>query len=360
MHSTNVHHIVVLPGDGIGPEVTAEAVRVLKASARSFGFGLSFETHDFGGIALDRFGDPFPESTQDACLRADAVLLGAIGGHRWDHEKGVRRPERGLLTLRKSLGVFANLRPVTVPYQLATRSPLRVERVAGTDLLIVRELTGGIYFGIPRGTGFNTMCYTEAEIACIASVAFRWARKRSKRVTSVDKANVLEVSQLWREVVTTVHRDSYADVTLDHLYVDNAAMQMILKPRQFDVILTANLFGDILSDLAATLPGSLGMLPSASLGGRTGVFEPVHGSAPDIAGDGIANPLGAILSGAMLLDDLGEDAAANAIRHSVSDVITAGLRTPDLGGTSSTQEIGAHVERGLVASADARLIGHDT
>ena len=351
MSSPKTYHIAVLPGDGIGPEVTDEAIRVLEAAASAHGFALAFDSYPVGGIAIDLHGDPLPEKTQAACRHADAVLLGAVGGPAWDNETGPKRPESGLLKLRKMLGVYANLRPVSVPDSLADASPLRTERVAGTDVLIIRELTGGIYFGEPRGiahhvwkhTGTNTMCYSQHEVARIARVAFRWAEKRSGRVTSVDKANVLEVSQLWREVVTQVHRDEFPQVALDHLYVDNAAMQLVRDPRQFDVILTGNLFGDILSDLAATLPGSLGLLPSASVGGPVGLFEPVHGSAPDIAGQGKANPLGAILSGAMLLDELGESAAAQAVRRGIEAARGAGLRTADLGGSAPTVEVGRAV-----------------
>ncbi len=351
MESTPSYHVAVLPGDGIGPEVTDEAIRVLKAAASAHGFAFTFDTHPIGGTAIDTYGEPLPEATLSACRNAEAVLLGAVGGPSWDNETGSRRPESGLLKLRKSLGVFANLRPVAVPESLAEASPLRADRVAGTDVLIIRELTGGIYFGTPREVsleasplvGMNTMVYTEPEVARIARVAFSWAQKRSGRVTSVDKANVLEVSQLWRAVVTRVHQDEFPDVALDHLYVDNAAMQLVRDPRQFDVILTGNLFGDILSDLAATLPGSLGLLPSASVGGPVGLFEPVHGSAPDIMGMGKANPLGAILSGAMLLDELGQRAAAQAIRRGVDAALKAGHRTADLGGTSTTSAVGQAV-----------------
>lgn len=355
MQPPRTYHIAVLPGDGIGPEVTDEAVRVLRAAASAYGFSLTFDEHPVGGVALDGHDDPLPAATLRACRRADAVLLGAVGGPAWDHETGHRRPESGLLRLRQGLGVYANLRPVSVLASLAEASPLRADRVAGTDVLIVRELTGGIYFGEPRGishhvwkrTAKNTMCYSEHEVARIARVAFTWAERRSGRVTSVDKANVLEVSQLWREVVTHVRRDEFAHVELNHLYVDNAAMQLVRAPQSFDVILTGNLFGDILSDLAATLPGSLGLLPSASVGGAVGLFEPVHGSAPDIVGQGKANPLGAILSGAMLLDELGEAEAAQAVRRGVDDVLASGLRTADLQHTGdrpvSTAEMGEAV-----------------
>ncbi|MDQ7039420.1 MAG: 3-isopropylmalate dehydrogenase [Rhodothermus sp.] len=328
------YHIVVLPGDGIGPEVTCEAVRVLEAAAAAFGFRLTLETHSVGGAAIEVWGDPLPESVLQACLQADAVLLGAVGGPMWDHLDRPQRPEAGLLRLRKALDAYANLRPVQVPEALADASPLRRDIVAGTDLLIVRELTGGIYFGEPRGRkglrAWNTMGYTQEEVVRIARVAFEWAKRRRGRVASVDKANVLEVSQLWREVVAQVHREEFPELELEHYYVDNAAMQLIRDPRRFDVVVTGNLFGDILSDLAATLPGSLGMLPSASVGGRAGLFEPVHGSAPDLAGQGKANPLGAILSAAMLLETLGQEAAAQAIRQGVEAALGSGVKTADL------------------------------
>lgn len=347
MQQDDAYQIAVLPGDGIGPEVIREAVRVLKAAASAFGLQLSFARHAIGGSALDHYDEPFPTGTRDACLQADAVLLGAIGGPRWDHEKGDRRCESALLALRKNLRTFANLRPVTVPESLADSSPLRRDRVTGVDILIVRELTGGIYFGEPRYAteqeGGNMMRYTRREVEQIARVAFQAARRRSGQVTSVDKANVLQVSQFWREVISEVHSQEFSDVDLRHLYVDNAAMQLVLNPGQFDVIVTANLFGDILSDLAATLPGSLGLLPSASIGGRTGLFEPVHGSAPDLAGQGVANPLGAILSGAMLLDELDHGDAAAAIRNGVTATLDAGAKTRDLGGVATTQEVGGLV-----------------
>ncbi len=332
------YRIVTLPGDGIGPEVVAETLRVLHAAGEHAGFSLSVEEHLIGGAALDATEDPFPAATATACLAADAVLMGAVGGPAWDHFTGNKRPESGLLALRKTLGTFANLRPVAVPASLAASSPLREDRVTGTDMLIVRELTGGIYFGEPKGRhvgedgrwASNTMVYDEQEIARIAHVAFKWARRRRNKVTLVDKANVLVVSQLWREVVTEVHKASYADVELDMLYVDNAAMQVVINPRQFDVVVTSNLFGDILSDLAATLPGSLGMLPSASVGGKVGLFEPVHGSAPDIVGEGKANPLATMLSGVMMLEELGEQAAADAMRAGIEDVLDEQYRTRDM------------------------------
>ena len=354
------YHLALLPGDGIGPDVARAALHVMEAVAGAAGFALAVEEHLVGGAALDAAGAPLPDATREACLQADAVLLGAVGGPAWDDRTGDERPESGLLALRKALGVYANLRPVAVPEALASASPLRPERASGTDVLIVRELTGGIYFGAPRGNdgheAFNTMRYTRAEIERVARVAFEKARERTGRVTSVDKANVLEVSQLWRAVVADLHQRDYADVTLDHLYVDNAAMQLVRDPKQFDVILTANLFGDILSDLAATLPGSLGLLPSASLGSSTGdrksagLFEPVHGSAPDLAGQDTANPLAALLSGALLLDDLGEVEAAQAMRQGIQEALAAGCCTADLGGDASTTEVSRRVADGAVAA----------
>lgn len=343
--------IAVLPGDGIGPEVSREAVRVLRAGAEAFGFGLTAAEYPVGGAAVDATGDPLPAATLDACLAADAVFLGAVGGPDWDRVAPDRRPERGLLRLRKALGAFANLRPVSVPEALVPRSPLRSDRVNGTDLLIVRELTGGIYFGTPRerteAEAFDTMRYSVAEVERIARVAFEWAERRDGRLASVDKANVLASSALWRDVVSRVGADEYPHVALEHLYVDNAAMQVVREPRRFDVIVTGNLFGDVLSDLAATLPGTLGLLPSASLGGPVGLFEPVHGSAPDLAGRGLANPLAAVLSAAMLLDALGQPDAAAAVRQSVERALAEGTVTPDLGGTATTEQVGRAVARSL-------------
>ena len=339
--------LALLPGDGVGPEVTAEAARVLEACTEAFGFGIETSEHPVGGAGIDADGDPLPRATLDACLDADAVFLGAVGGPQWDAVDADLRPERGLLRLRARLGAFANLRPVSVSEALVERSPLRPERVSGTDLLIVRELTGGIYFGRPRERteteAYDTMRYSVAEIERIARVAFEWARRRDGRVASVDKANVLASSALWRDVVSRVGAEEYPDVALEHLYVDNAAMQVVTDPRRFDVVVTGNLFGDVLSDLAATLPGTLGLLPSASLGGRAGLFEPVHGSAPDIAGRGLANPLAAILSAAMLLDDVGEADAAGAVRAAVESVLDDGPLTPDLGGDAGTTDVGAAV-----------------
>jgi len=329
-----MHRIVLLPGDGIGPEVVRATTHVLDALADTTEFEYSSEEFAIGGAAIDDVGVPLPDSTLDACRNADAVLLGAVGGPAWDGVDREIRPESGLLALREGLGVYANLRPVRVSDAMVGESPLREDVVKGTDLLVVRELTGGIYFGKPshrsETAAVSSMTYTSEEIERIARIAFAIARKRSARVTSVDKANVLEVSQLWRETVKRVQSMEFSDITLDHMYVDNAAMQIVRSPRQFDVILTGNLFGDILSDLAATLPGSLGLLPSSSIGGTVGLYEPVHGSAPDLAGRDMANPIATILSVALMLDDLNEVVAAQRVRNSVDHVLQSGLRTADL------------------------------
>ena len=333
--------IALLPGDGIGPEVTEAAVAVLKALDAAEGLGLTFERFAFGGEAVDRFGEPFPEETKRGVLEADAVLLGAIGGPKWDDLPREKRPETGLLALRKTLGLFANLRPARVMPGLEHLSPLRPEVAGGVDLLIVRELTGGIYFGEPRGIGeaeaWNTMRYSRAEVERVAEVAFEAAKKRQRKLTSVDKANVLEVGELWRKTVAEVAA-RHPEVAVDYQYVDAMAMYLVTRPRDFDVVLTGNLFGDILSDLASVLPGSLGLLPSASLGEKTPLFEPVHGSAPDLAGKGVANPAAAILSAGMLLTyalDLPELGAR------VERAVEAALKdrpTPDLGGTAGTRD----------------------
>ena len=329
------HRVLVIPGDGIGAEVMPHVLRVLE----TLDLKLSFDTGELGGVAIDKHGTPLPTPTLEAARASDAVLLGAVGGPKWDDLPMERRPEKGLLGLRAGLDAFANLRPAMLFAPLADASSLRPELVAGLDILIVRELTGGIYFGEPRGVandrgrrrGFNTDVYTEDEIERIARTAFDLAGKRGGRLTSVDKANVLEVTQLWRDVVTEVHAD-FPGVELDHLYVDNAVMQLVRAPKQFDVIVTGNLFGDILSDAAAMLTGSLGMLPSASLNARgQGIYEPVHGSAPDIAGRNIANPLATILSAAMMLRySLGEAAAADRVEAAVSAVLEQGIRTADI------------------------------
>jgi len=359
---SNTYKITLLPGDGIGPEVIKESVKVLDAIAAQSDFALEYTEQNAGGAAIDAHNDPMPDSVVETCKASDAVLLGAVGGPKWDHLTGALRPESGLLKIRKELGAFANLRPVTVPESLAENSPLRPETVAGLDLFTVRELTGGIYFGQPVGEegegddkkAWNTMIYSVGEIKRVARVAFDWARKRRNKVTSVDKANVLAVSRLWRDTVIELHQAEYSDVELDHLYIDNAAMQMVINPRQFDVILTGNIFGDILSDTSATLGGSLGLLPSASVGGEVGIFEPVHGSAPDIAGQGKANPFAMILSVAMMLDTLSESVAANAIRAGVEKVLDDGYRSGDLwreGNTlATTTELGDLVRDAALAA----------
>lgn len=340
--------IAHLPGDGIGREVTEAALLVMRGVAERAGVALDVAEHLVGGAALDATGDPLPPETVHACRAADAVLLGAVGGPAWDGVMPDRRPERGLLRLRAALGGFANLRPVAVPEALVARSPLRPEIARGTDLLIVRELLGGVYFGepsyvsgdAPHREGVSTMRYQEDEIRRVAVMAFEWAERRRGRVTSIDKANVLAVSRLWRDVVSEVHRERFAHVELDHRYVDSAAMDLVLRPTDFDVVLTGNLFGDILSDLAATLPGSLGLLPSASIGGTgPGLFEPIHGSAPSLTGTGRANPLGTILSGALLFDHLGHAPLAAALRRGVDAALGQGTVTPDLGGTATTDAV---------------------
>jgi 3-isopropylmalate dehydrogenase len=331
--------IALLPGDGIGPEIVSAARRVLDAVGE-----FDYEEHPVGGASIDAHGTALTDEVLDACRGSDAVLLGAVGGPQWDTTEPDRpRPEQGLLGLRKGLGLFANLRPVKPIEALIDASPLRPERISGTDLLVVRELTGGIYFGdkTRTATSASDACaYEVAEVERIARVAFEAARRRRWRVTSVDKANVLETSRLWRETVGRV-AEEYADVELDHLLVDNAAMQLVSDPARFDVIVTENMFGDILSDEAAMLTGSLGMLPSASLGGDgPGLFEPVHGSAPDIAGRGVANPLATFLSVAMLLrDGLGSETEAAAVERAVEAALDGGIRTADLGGDAGTAEI---------------------
>ncbi len=334
-----VERILLLPGDGVGPEVVQQARRVLEAVARPHGKKLHFEEAEIGGASIDRYGTPLRDEVVELARESRAVLLGAVGGPRWDHLSVEARPEKGLLRIRKQLGLFANLRPATVFPALTAASTLRPEIVAGTDLLVVRELTGGIYFGEPRGVAIvegrrearNTMVYDEVEIARITRLAFAAARRRRKHVTHVHKANVLEVSQLWVAVVEEVAKE-FPDVTLVHQLVDSCAMLLVRDPRRFDVILTSNLFGDILSDEAAMITGSLGMLPSASLSeSGPGLFEPVHGSAPDIAGQDVANPLATILSAAMLLEhSLEAPEAAAVVRQAVCDVLDAGCRTRDL------------------------------
>jgi 3-isopropylmalate dehydrogenase len=333
--------VVLLSGDGIGPEIIAPAVEVLRAVGSDF----DYEEHVFGGASIDAHGTALTDETLAACRAADAVLLAAVGGPKWDTTDPAKpRPEQGLLGLRKGLGLFANLRPVKPLPALYDASPLRREIIDGTDLLVVRELTGGIYFGEKTRTAdsaSDACVYTRAEIERIARVAFRAARGGRGHVTSVDKANVLETSRLWREVVRELHAAEFAAIELEHLLVDNAAMRLVAEPRRFEVILTENMFGDILSDEAAMLTGSLGMLPSASLGedGGPGVFEPVHGSAPDIAGQGVANPLAMFLSAALMLrHGFGMEPEAAAVESAVDRALVDGLRTPDLGGSADTAQ----------------------
>ncbi len=352
--------IAVLPGDGIGPEVTAAAVSVLRHVAAHYGHDFEFSEHAIGGCAIDASGDPLPAETLIVCKQADAVLLGAVGGPQWSDPKAKVRPEQGLLRLRAELGVYANLRPVRVHPRLADLSPLKNERLADVDLLFVRELTGGAYFGAKTrtsDTATDETRYTAVEIERVLRRAFQLARTRGRRVTSVDKANVLETSRLWRETTQRVAHE-FPDVALEHQLVDSMAMLLLTRPAAYDVIVTENLFGDILTDEAAALAGSLGLLPSASLGdGTRGLYEPIHGSAPDIAGRGVANPLGAILSAAMLLrHSLGLDAEAVAIEQAVDRVVDAGTLTRDLGGNAGTRETTAAViaalgERGAAQEA---------
>jgi 3-isopropylmalate dehydrogenase len=364
--------ITVLPGDGVGPEVTREAVRVLGAVGEAYKHRFEFEERLIGGASIKQSGTPLPTTTLDACLKSDAVLLGAVGAPEYDALKPEHRPEAGLLILRQALGVYANLRPAISYESIVDCSPLRAEVVKGADILFVRELLGGLYFGEPRGRkknasgtfAFNTMKYSVEEIERVTRVAFEAARSRRRKVTSVDKANVLETSQLWRETVSRVAKD-YPDVTLDHLYVDACALHLMLNPRRFDVVLTENLFGDILSDEAAAISGSLGMLASASIGGEVGLYEPVHGSAPDIAGRGLANPLGAIASAAMLLRYTARlEHEAQDVEEAIRVVLDAGYRTPDLdrGQKSSslvtTSELGSRIIEALTEIADRRFAYH--
>lgn len=346
--------IISFPGDGVGPEVVAEAVKVLTVAAATFDISLGVEEAAIGGAAIDQYGTPLRDEDIDRCRRADAALLGAVGGPKWDG--GAHRPEAGLLKIRRALGLFANLRPVTVSAALADSSPLKPELVAGVDVMVVRELTGGIYFGRPsrqwrerRGrVAVDTLIYREHEIRRIARLAFELARTREGRVASVDKANVLSSSRLWREIVSD-EATNYTDVNVEHVLVDAMAMHLVRQPSRYDVIVTENMFGDILTDEASVLAGSIGLLPSASLGAekgdgsrqRFGLYEPIHGSAPDIAGQGKANPIGAILSAAMMLrSSLGFPEAAESIERAVGEAVESGVRTADIGGAASTSDVG--------------------
>lgn len=359
-------NLTVLPGDGIGPEVIEQAVLVLQAVAEAFGHQLQPQRKRIGGAALTAANDPLPADTVQACLGSDAVLLGAVGSPAFDHNPGHLRPEAGLLRLRRELGAYANLRPAVFFPTLEDCSPLRADIVRGTDIMIVRELLGGAYFGQPRSiegsagarVAINTMRYGEDEIERIARVAFDLAMKRKKKVLSVDKANVLECSRLWREVVTLVGKE-YPEVKLGHQYVDSAAMLLVQRPTDFDVVLTENMFGDILSDQAGGVVGSLGLLASASVGGPVGLYEPVHGSAPDIAGKGVANPLGAILSAAMMLrHSFHLEREAACIEESVAAVLESGARTADLAGgraAISTKEMGCRVVEAVKAASEREV-----
>jgi 3-isopropylmalate dehydrogenase len=358
--------ITVLPGDGIGPEVTREAVRILRAVSDGR-FDLRFDEMPIGGIAVKQTGTPLPDATLQKCLASDAVFLGAVGGPEFDSLPRAQKPETGLLGLRRELGGFANLRPAVAYDVLADCSPLRPEILRGADVLFVRELLGGLYFGEPRGfsseeprSAYNTMVYSVPEIERVAHVSFQIARGRRKKLTSVDKANVLETSQLWRQVVTDVAKQ-YPDVTLEHQLVDSCAMRLVTAPSSFDVVLTENMFGDILSDEAAALTGSLGMLPSATLGGKVDLYEPIHGSAPDIAGKGIANPLGTIATAAMMLRySFRREEEARAIEAAIAKVLAAGYRTADLKRGVSERLVGTEEMGSLVLEAMGTLISRPT
>jgi 3-isopropylmalate dehydrogenase len=343
------YNISIIKGDGIGVEIVDEAIKVLNRVGEKFDINFNYEEYLMGGIAIDETGNPLPQETIDGVLRSDACLFGAIGGPKWDNQPRELRPESGLLRFRKEMGVFANLRPAVVYDELVDASSLKPSVIKGVDIMVVRELIGGIYFGEPKGKtetkGWNTMVYEVYEIERIAHVAFKLAMKRDKKLCSIDKANVLDVSQLWRETVEKI-AVQYPEVTLSHMYVDNCAMQLIANPRQFDVILTGNIFGDILSDEASMLSGSIGLLPSASTGEKTAVYEPIHGSAPDITGMGIANPIATISSASMMLRySLGEEEAANAIDDAIKTAMKQGVRTKDLSAFDAvkvvnTQEMG--------------------
>ncbi len=352
--------IAVIPGDGIGTEVTSQAVRILKKASQILNERIEFTELRAGGVAIDTDGKPLPEDTLKAALDSDAVLLGAVGGPKWDSLPYEMKPEQALLGLRKGLELYANIRPAILFDALLDASSLKPDVVKGIDIVVIRELTGGIYFGRPadileeNGTrrGVNTMTYTVPEIERIAHTAFKLAKTRNKKVTSVDKANILHTSMLWREVVNTIHKKEYPDIQLDHMYVDNAAMQLVRNPKHFDVMLTENMFGDILSDEASMLTGSIGMLPSASVGDKHALYEPVHGSAPDIAGKGLANPIASILSAAMLLEySVKQKELARKIFRAVETVLGQGFRTADIASpnekTISTEEMGQRIESSL-------------
>ena len=359
----SVKKICVLPGDGIGSEIVASALAVLKQVADGAGFSIELYEEAIGGAAIDAFNNPLPEQTLRRCQASDAVLLGAVGGEKWDHNPPELKPETGLLALRKALGLYGNLRPVKMQPALIHCSTLRPEIVSGVDFVVVRELTGGLYFGTPRGisgepgkeTGFNNMVYQRYEIERVARKAFDLARLRRRKVASVDKANVLEVCQLWRKVVTEV-AEEYPDVELNHVLVDNCAMQMVLRPSQFDVLLTENMFGDILSDIGGVLTGSIGTLPSASVGDGPALYEPIHGSAPDIAGKNMANPVGTINSVAMMFEySFGRPDLAKQINDAVSQVLEGGCRTADIARDVTcavgTKEFTARIQEAIVSAS---------
>ncbi len=364
---TKNYTLTILPGDGIGPEVMAEVKKLIAWLEKTLNISFTCHEDDIGGAAFDRYGIPFADETLATCRASDAIIMGAVGGPKWDGVDYNKRPEAGLLRLRKELGLFANLRPAIVFDALVDASTLKPEIVKGLDILIVRELTGGVYFGEPRGIedlgngerrGVNTQVYTTMEIKRVSRVAFELAKKRKNKVTSCEKANVMESGKLWREDVTALHKAEFSDVTLEHMYADNCAMQLLRNPSQFDVIVTDNLFGDILSDEAAMLTGSLGMLPSASLGepGKPGVYEPVHGSAPDIAGQGKANPLATILSFAMALRySLNLGAQADAIEAAVQDVLTQGTRTADIMAPGCTPVSTSQMGDALIAALNQKI-----
>jgi 3-isopropylmalate dehydrogenase len=350
-------NITLLPGDGIGPEVVSQAVRVLQEITRLSGVVFHTEERLLGGCSIDKFGSALTDETLAACLRSDAVLLGAVGGPKWDNPDAKVRPEQGLLGLRKGMGVFANLRPVKVHPTLVGSSPLKPEKLIGVDMIVVRELTGGLYFGQPKGReiidgherAVDTLVYTDTEIKRVVRMAFRLAQQRRKKVSSVDKANVLESSRLWRKTTVEIAKE-FPDVTLEHVLVDTAAMRLITSPANFDVMVTENMFGDILTDEASVLAGSMGMLPSASLGDSgAGLYEPIHGSAPDIAGRGIANPIGTILSAALMLRySFHMEKEAALIEKAIDQTVTDGCRTADLGGSLSTRQMADEIIQRLV------------
>jgi 3-isopropylmalate dehydrogenase len=356
MESFMKFNITLLPGDGIGPEVVAEAVHVLEAVAEKYGHSFNFTERWMGGCSIDRFGSSLTDETLADCKAADAVLLGAVGGPKWDDPSAKERPERGLLALRKGLGVFANLRPVKVHPALINSSPVKPEKLKGVDIVVVRELTGGLYFGQPKGRetidgrerAVDTLEYYDCEIRRVMELAFKLAKGRKKKVASVDKANVLESSRLWRQIATQVGKEN-PEVQLEHVLVDTASMKLIASPASFDVVVTENMFGDILTDEASVLAGSMGMLPSASLSeSGPGLFEPIHGSAPDIAGRGIANPIGTILSSAMMLRySLKLETEAACIEEAVDDVIASGCRTADIGGKLTTRQMAVEIIKDL-------------